>query len=223
MSSHHFVIDGQEPALIIANGARCKQDLMNQLLEWCPFVLVLDGALQDVLDKGIAFNAVSGDFDSEPNAKDKTAHLHHIEIIPTPDQDYTDLQKGVEICLARGYKDVHILWGTGKRSDHILGNLDLITKMNDKVNLIFWDDFHKIYGIPSGFKKWFPKGLGISLLPWPVCKTVNAANLKWPLHNLDLRFAYQLSTSNEIKEEGMLEITYKEGNLIMMEEIETLG
>lgn len=219
MSSHHFVKDGQEPALIIANGARCRQQLVDELLEWCPFVVVLDGALQEVLDKGIAFNAVSGDFDSEKHPYEKTAHLHHVEIIPTPNQDFTDLQKGVEICLQRGYKNVHIIWGTGKRSDHTLGNLDLIIKMKDQVNLVFWDDFHKIYHTPSGFKKWFPKGLGISLLPWPVCKKVTALNLVWPLQDLDLRFAFQLSTSNEIKEDGMLVITYEEGSLVIMEEL----
>ena len=64
MSSHHFVRDKQEPALIIANGDECSNEVLNQLLEWNPFVLVLDGALDRVLMKGIKVDAVIGDFDS---------------------------------------------------------------------------------------------------------------------------------------------------------------
>ena len=53
MSSHHIVKEGQEPALIIANGESCSTELLGQLLEWSPFVVVLDGAINRVLDLGI--------------------------------------------------------------------------------------------------------------------------------------------------------------------------
>ena len=64
MSSHHIVRDDQEPALIIANGEACSDDLLDQLMEWSPFVLVLDGAIHRVLEKQIKFDAWLGDFDS---------------------------------------------------------------------------------------------------------------------------------------------------------------
>ena len=50
MSSHHIVRDDQEPALIIANGEACSMELLNQLLEWNPLVIVLDSAITRVLD-----------------------------------------------------------------------------------------------------------------------------------------------------------------------------
>ena len=50
MSSHHIVRDDQEPALIIANGASCSDELMGQLLEWSPLVIVLDSAIERVLE-----------------------------------------------------------------------------------------------------------------------------------------------------------------------------
>ena len=58
MSSHHIVKDKQEPALIIANGEECSQELMGQLLEWQPTVMVLDGALDRVLPLGIKVDIV---------------------------------------------------------------------------------------------------------------------------------------------------------------------
>lgn len=51
MSSHHIVRDNQEPALIIANGADCGDDLLQQLMEWSPYVLALDGAVHRLLEE----------------------------------------------------------------------------------------------------------------------------------------------------------------------------
>ena len=58
MSSHHVVKEKQEPALIIANGAECEWDLMGQVLEWSPFIIVLDGAVKREMELGIHFDAV---------------------------------------------------------------------------------------------------------------------------------------------------------------------
>lgn len=219
MSSHHFVTEGQEPALIIANGAICSDEILGQSLEWCPFVLVLDGALQAVLDRNIAFNAVSGDFDSEPRAKEKVEHLQHVEVFHTPDQDQTDLEKGIAICQQKGFIDIHILWGTGKRTDHLISNINLITRFQNEVNLIFWDDFQKVYGIKSGFSKWYTKGTDVSLIPWPTCKSVTASNLVWPLEKLDLNIPDFLSTSNKVADDGLVKVEFEEGNLIIAESL----
>ena len=64
MSSHHIVRDDQEPALIIANGAACSEELLGQLLEWSPLVIVLDSAIERVIKLGIKIDVLLGDFDS---------------------------------------------------------------------------------------------------------------------------------------------------------------
>jgi hypothetical protein len=45
MSSHHFVKEKQEPALYIHSEETLDADLLGQLLEWCPFVIVDEHAL----------------------------------------------------------------------------------------------------------------------------------------------------------------------------------
>ena len=59
MSSHHIIREKQEPALIIANGEACSGELLGQLLEWSPFIVVLDSAIHRVLDLGIKVDAGS--------------------------------------------------------------------------------------------------------------------------------------------------------------------
>ena len=99
MSSHHIVREGQEPALIIANGQACSMDLLNQLLEWSPFIVVLDGALSRVLELGIKFDVALGDFDglNIDTLRDQIPPDTAIEF--TPDQNKTDLEKGIEYLI----------------------------------------------------------------------------------------------------------------------------
>ena len=56
MSSHHFVKEGQEPALIIFNAI--KYERVAPLLEWAPFVLVHENTLEEVLSWGIKIDGV---------------------------------------------------------------------------------------------------------------------------------------------------------------------
>lgn len=60
MSSHHVVREKQEPALLIANGEGCSFELLGQLLEWSPFIVVLDHAIHRVLDLGIKVDVLLG-------------------------------------------------------------------------------------------------------------------------------------------------------------------
>jgi hypothetical protein len=56
MSSHHFVREGQEPALLIAGPASLQQ--AEPLLEWVPLVIVTEEALGHVQLWGIKIDAV---------------------------------------------------------------------------------------------------------------------------------------------------------------------
>jgi hypothetical protein len=56
MSSHHFVREGQEPALLIASAASLQQ--AEPLLEWVPLVIVTEEALDHVQAWGIKIDAV---------------------------------------------------------------------------------------------------------------------------------------------------------------------
>ena len=56
MSSHHFVKEGQEPALFILEPLSFQ--LAGPLLEWAPLVLVSDNALAEVLHWGIKIDVV---------------------------------------------------------------------------------------------------------------------------------------------------------------------
>ena len=56
MSSHHFVKEGQEPALFILDNIAFRY--AESLLEWVPLVMVADSVLESVLQWGIKIDVV---------------------------------------------------------------------------------------------------------------------------------------------------------------------
>jgi len=217
VSSHHIVREGQEPALIIANGEACNIELLNQLLEWSPFVLVLDGAIHRVLELGIKIDAVLGDFDRAIQIEEIMKDQKPVEIIHTPDQNKTDLHKGIEFLISRNFSAVNIVWATGRRADHTLSNLTDMVRYKNKINMVMYDDYSKIYLLPRQYRKWYSKGTPLSLMPVGTCKGVTTRGLKYNLENDTLQIGYKTSSSNEVAVDGFVEIQFEEGELLMME------
>ena len=217
MSSHHIVREGQEPALIIANGQACSMDLLNQLLEWSPFIVILDGALSRVLELGIKFDVALGDFDgfNMESLRDMIPPDTRIEF--TPDQNKTDLEKGIEYLIKKGMAAVNIIWATGKRSDHYLNNIGILARYHKQINMVILDDHSKIYAIDSGFKKHKNKGENFSLLPLNEVKNIVTTNLDWNLTNTDLKFPYSTSSSNKVSTTDFISISFDSGLLLAME------
>jgi thiamine pyrophosphokinase len=221
MSSHHIVKDKQEPALLIANGYACAVQIVHQLLEWSPFVLVLDGAIDRVLELGIKIDLFCGDFDSHSISLDNLRKVQYpIEIISAPDQEKTDLEKGLDILLEKGFPAVNIVWATGRRSDHFISTLSVIIAYQNKIKITLIDDHGSTYPIqpfPKVFKKWFKAGSTISLIPFPVASDISTTNLRYPLNNEELELGKRMGNSNEVTASGMVEIKYNTGNLLIME------
>jgi thiamine pyrophosphokinase len=221
MSSHHIVKDKQEPALLIANGEACAVEILHQLLEWSPFVVVLDGAIDRVLELGIKIDLFCGDFDSHDISLENLKKVQYpIEIIATPNQDKTDLEKGLDILLDKGFPAVNIVWATGRRSDHFLSNLSVVVAYQNKIKITLLDDHGSTYPIqpfPKVYKKWFKEGSTLSLIPFPKATEISTVNLRYPLKSEELALGVRMGNSNEVSTTGMVEIKYKGGHMLIME------
>lgn len=218
MSSHHIVRDNQEPALIIANGADCGDDLLQQLMEWSPYVLALDGAVHRLLERNIRFDAWLGDFDSGAGVDEMAlSKMGDIQRIWAEDQDKTDLQKGIEFLISKGHVAANIIWGTGRRADHTINNMATLWRYHDQITLSLLDDHSRVYPLNRQFKKWYPAGTAISLIPVGYASGINSSNLEYSLLNHRLELPHSTGSSNRVLEDGFVEITYAEGHLLMME------
>lgn len=221
MSSHHIVREKQEPALIIANGEACSMDLLNQLLEWSPYVMVLDGAYQRVVDLGIKIDLLFGDFDGIKTPIDIIRENQFpIEIVHAPDQEKTDFEKAIEYLIEKGFPAVNIVWATGRRADHTFANISNLFKYAESIKLKMVDDHSMIYPIlplPHKFSKWFKAETSLSLMPIYVANGISTSNLKYPLKCEVLKLGERLGNSNEVLSDGIVDISYTSGALLIME------
>lgn len=217
MSSHHIVRDDQEPALIIANGAACSSELLGQLLEWSPLVIVLDSAIERVIDLGIKVDVLLGDFDRGFDPEIYKTSQYPIEIIYTADQEKTDLEKAFDYLIERKIPAVNVVWATGKRADHTITNLTQIVRYRDLLKIVILDDHSKIFLLPNKFEKWYTEQTPISLIPIGVVNGIFSNNLKYELQNDTLTMGYRTGSSNSVKKDGIVTITHNNGDLLLME------
>ena len=217
MSSHHIVRDDQEPALIIANGASCQPELLGQLLEWSPLVVVLDSAIERVISLDIKVDVLLGDFDRDFDPEIYKTKQYPLEIVHPPDQNKTDLEKALDYLIERKIPSVNIVWATGKRADHTITNLTNIVRYRDLIKIVILDDHSKIFLLPNKFEKWYTAGTPISLIPIGVVKGIHSQNLVCPLANDTLTIGYRTGSSNAVASDGLVTIEHSEGDLLLME------
>ena len=65
---------------------------------------------------------IIGDLDSL-RAVETVGPYHGVELIRCSDQDTNDLEKAINYCAKRGWKNPVIVGATGKREDHAIGNV----------------------------------------------------------------------------------------------------
>lgn len=217
MSSHHIVRDDQEPALIIANGAACNEELLGQLLEWSPLVIVLDSAIERVLELGIKVDVLLGDFDRGFDAEYYKESQYPIEIVHTPNQDKTDLEKAFDYLIEKGHKAANVIWATGKRADHTITNITNIVRFRESLKIVILDDHSKIFLLPTKFEKWYTKDTPLSLIPIGEVNGITSKNLFYPLQNDTLSIGIRTGSSNHVTQDGIVTIEHANGNLLLME------
>lgn len=217
MSSHHIVREKQEPALIIANGEACSPELLGQLLEWSPFIVVLDHAIYRVLDLGIKVDAWLGDFDVAHDFEAIRERQHPLEIVNTPDQEKTDLNKAIEFLIERGFPAANIVWATGRRADHAITNITDLVRYKDKIKLVLLDDYSKIFPLTGTFEKWYAAGTPISLIPVGAVDGIETSGLKYNLNNETLTMGHRTGSSNVTEADGMVRVSAQKGDLLIME------
>lgn len=110
--------------VILADGEYPASPLALALLEACPFVVCCDGAANHYIHTGRIPAAIVGDGDSLlPEIKEQYAGLIHREA----EQETNDLSKAFRFCISHHRKNILIMGATGKREDHTLGNISLLT------------------------------------------------------------------------------------------------
>ena len=192
-------------AFILLNGA---EPAIFPDLSIYDLVCAIDGAYNHFKLKNIIPDLVTGDFDSIHKIPS------NIEVINTPDQNFTDFDKALRILKNRGYIHIDVYGGSGKEHDHFLGNISTALQWKNSLKISFFDDFGTYYFIEEQITLTQVKGRNISLIPFPFAHEIFTEGLAFPIKNETLTFGKRIGTRN-IAHSDVVQISFKGGELLV--------
>lgn len=185
MSSHHFVKEGQEPALLIIQPDGFEQ--VSSLLEWAPLVVVAEQALEEVMTWGIKIDAVICQTGSPETLLEKLTTQQPVKIISDGEISLTEV--ALAFLVDSHQKAVNIVTSDDPsfldRAEQFIHRLH-ISIINGQIR---WS------AVTSGnFRKWLPSGNRILL------------KAKSPVVTKNLK---EKNTGLEAEQDGFIEISSK--------------
>jgi thiamine pyrophosphokinase len=171
-------------------------------------ICATDGAYQYLKKHNITPNFIAGDFDSLQEIPKE------IEVIKTPNQDFTDFDKILQILFDKGFNHIDVFGASGKEQDHFLGNLHTAIQFKEKLKLTFFDNHSRYFLADKSTALANCKGKIVSLVPFPCAKNIFTEGLQYPLKNEDLIFGDRIGTRNKAIKNN-LKITFETGEMFI--------
>lgn len=182
--------------LIIADGEPLSPRKLRELANGKK-TLVLDGAIYHVDEAKVPVNVLLGDFD----AVNPTSLLHRqtMEIVEAPDQNKTDLEKGIEYLDQLSTQGIAIAAATGKRLQHTLYNLRILKKYYrmDRPLSMYSENEYICYYQDEEITVEGKIGDPIAILGFPT-GLINTSGLKYDVQEYRMEFEKNNSISNSL-------------------------
>lgn len=171
-------------------------------------ICATDGAYKYLEKHNIIPDFIAGDFDSLLEIPKE------IEVIQTPDQDFTDFDKILQILHDKGFINIHVFGASGKEQDHFLGNLHTAICWKNKLEITFFDNHGRYFLAKQKTTIYDCLHKTISLIPLPKVTGISTLGLQYPLKNEELVFGERIGTRNKAVE-NEVEIRFKNGELFI--------
>jgi len=176
VSSHHFVKEDQEPALLILDARAISFEKVQELLEWSPTVIVSESVLDEVAGWGIKVDVVvCTPAGLEPLAKSLVdqAPLKFLSC----NQSEEFLSTVLYYSIAAKYKAIHVLLS----DQNLFEDIQKITGIDVEV---FCEDKKWSFVRSGRFKKWVAKGIQFFTFPLFSDNIFQTQGLDSQLHSL---------------------------------------
>lgn len=209
--------------LIITGGAIEDSFAVRYVKEWQPdYILAADKGMEFCYRAGIEPACIIGDYDSaDENVLAYFREKGGIEWHDyNPEKDYTDTEIAVELAIAKKSSAVHIIGATGTRLDHVIGNIQLLSKLEERNiegRIIDPNNRIRLVRGRAVLDRESQFGTYVSLLPLTTkLNGVTLKGFKYPLANAKITSDNTLGVSNEIIEKEAV-VTIEDGIGILIE------
>ena len=201
-------------AVVIAGGEIISYERVRSFLKPEDYYIFCDSGLfhKEVLN--VEPDLIIGDFESHEKVDTGS------EIITLPEmKDDTDSLSGVKLALKRGFKDFLLLGMTGRRMDHTLCNLYLLSYIKSHHGkALIVDDWSEMEVVEKEEVFISDSYAYFSLIAWKgKCEGVNIENALYPLSSAVIEPEYQYGISNEPLKGGS-RVWVEKGSLLLIKD-----
>jgi thiamine pyrophosphokinase len=201
--------------VILGNGIFPNHPIPLEILKNAETIICCDGAADGLIDHGLLPSVIVGDMDSISEIN----HLKFKDIIfENSNQDTNDQTKAVEWAINNGYSDIVILGTTGKREDHSIGNISLLSDYLKRIKVCavcdngIFTPIHKSTEFDSFF------GQAVSIFSLSPGSKISSVNLKYQLINRTFNSWWQ-GTLNESMGNSF-SLSFKAGEFLVFQGFE---
>lgn len=176
--------------VILADGTFPQHSIPLSELHRADFIACCDGAADRLLAYGLGPGLIIGDFDSLKNDyRNRFPGL----MVADNDQEINDLTKAVQWCKRHRASSAVILGATGKREDHTLGNISLLSDYGRLMEVKMITDTGILIPVYSDCRIDTFTGQKISIFSLDSDITVSAEGLEYPVDRLMLNSWWRAS------------------------------
>ena len=176
-----FLDDAYTPdAVILGDGDFPTSRIPKSLLDRAKYLCCCDHAALALISRGTVPDAIVGDGDSLPDKfKSRYHNLLHFEC----GQDDNDLTKATRFCASQGHRRIAYLGATGRREDHTIGNIALVTHYLHDLCLepIMFTDYGVFIPAEGNASFHTFERQQVSLFNM-TCSNLKSSGLKWPAY-----------------------------------------
>jgi len=201
----------KNPLVIVANGEFPTHSIPLQVLNKATSILACDGATNTLVKKGYIPNIIIGDLDS---LSDENKIKYNNRIILKDNQSDNDLRKAINYSIKNNINTISVLGASGKREDHMIGNIFSLLDYKD-INIKIYTDtgifscIHKDQNIESF------KGQQISIFTLDATIKITSNNLKYNFNKNNVSNIYIGTLNESLSDFFELEISH--GSLLIFQ------
>jgi thiamine pyrophosphokinase len=199
--------------VVLANGAFPEHDIPLDYLHSAERIICCDGATKNLLDSGMEPDYIVGDLDSiseELKSRFATILRHN------PEQETNDLTKAIQFCRSMHLNEITILGATGKREDHTLGNLSLLTDYAEIAEIQMLTDYGVfVPQLKTSVYESYP-GQQISIFSLTPETRITFHNLLYPIEKRELTSWWQGTLNEAVSDHFTIEMD--QGKLLIFRE-----
>ncbi len=206
---------GGRSALVVGNGEPPSRALFAACAQEAELILCADGGANTASAYGYAPDYVVGDLDSVSRQSKAALAADRFILVDPEGHVGTDGQKVLNHAVALGVTEAVLVGFTGRRTDHLLGNLSLLKTFADRLALRLVDSYCDIRLIDRRIRFRAVMGQKISLCPLNgAVEGIETFGLKWPLRSESLIPGVRDGISNEVVA-NPVEIRVERGDLLL--------